>query len=454
MVALSRCIVSAALLLVSGAEAARVGRKKHEQKLDTKIVLFHEGVTTADIHEFCAGRCNLIGNPDLGGVAFAQISSAAGAQAMTIAQAKKVEVYEEDVVDYAIPEVEEMSAAKSASWGLDYVGVPDRAFTGKGQTIYVQDTGVRVSHADFGGRAYAAIDLTSNSLVECGASARCAVDEVGHGTHCAGTAGGTTYGVASDAAVAAIKTLEFSGGQRSWNIAAIDWVVTKGAKPSIMSLSLGGSGQDPAYTRAISAANAVGVTIVVAAGNFGSDACDISPAFDAGVITVGATEGSSRAGYSNFGTCVDIMAPGSAITSAGVMDDKGSKSMTGTSMACPHVSGAAALLLEYDNSLKKDQIFSIMTQRGRKGYVTGLKADDPDLFLWVSAKDAPTAAPTPPPPACGLIATGPDSDGDCKCPTAYDCYEGSRKGCPYSRPGNKSVRYFSDACSECECKRR
>jgi len=235
----------------------------------------------------------------------------------------------------------------------------------------------------------------------------------------------------------------------------MDWVATSGERPAVLSMSLGGSGADPGYTSVINVATGAGVTVVVAAGNSNADACNFSPAFSAKAITVGATTRSNtRASYSNFGTCVDIMAPGSDIVSASSGSDSGSKTLSGTSMACPHVSGGAALLLAANPSLKYNEILDSMLESSRKGLISGLMPDDPDEFLWVS--DSP--APAPPPPAqCSLKSRGPDGDGDCKCDSGYECYEDGGRGCTYSyssRNGRTSVRYHLAGCIACKCQRR
>merc|ERR1719296_576746 len=160
----------------------------------------------------------------------------------------EVELVEPDSMDYMIPEIED-AEPETASWGLTRVGTSSRGRTGSGVNIYVQDTGIRYSHQDFGGRAVPAIDLTMGGLKECGSDTSCALDRQGHGTHCAGTAGGTTFGVASTASLHAVKTLSDRGsGARSWQMAAIDWITVNGARPAVLSMSLGGRGADPAYT--------------------------------------------------------------------------------------------------------------------------------------------------------------------------------------------------------------
>lgn len=344
-------------------------------------------------------------------------------------------------------ELDELSTEDSASWGLDMVGVSERPAFGKGVHIYVQDTGVRVSHRDFGGRASAAIDFTSGDLVLCNGDSGCASDAAGHGTHVAGTTGGDTYGVANQANIYAIKTLADSGtGQRVWNIASIDWVAASGRKPAVINLSLGGKGQDPAYVTAIDAASARGVTVVVAAGNFGSDTCTYSPAFVPSAITVGAVEGEKRAGYSNFGTCNDIMAPGTAITSASQLSNTQSARLTGTSMAAPHVAGGAAVLLSMYPWWDRNAIFAHMESHGRKNYITSRKPGDPDLLLWVGRNKAP-GKPTCP------DGSGPNYWGDCMCPSGQFCYTGgSARDCPTSYgAGGWGGNHFVWDCAQCQC---
>merc|ERR1711937_606060 len=175
----------------------------------------------------------------------------------------------------------------------------------------------------------------------------CARDAQGHGTHCAGTIGGAQYGVAKGATIHAVKVLSDSGsGSFSWFVEALDWVVTKGQRPAVFSASLGGSRNIGFVETAIDRATAAGVVVVVAAGNDNMDACSFSPAHVGSAITVGATRSDdNRAWYSNHGSCLDIFAPGSSITSAGVSSDSASATMSGTSMACPHVAGAVVVVV-------------------------------------------------------------------------------------------------------------
>jgi len=425
------------------------------------IVMFQPGTSEEDIAKACNSKCKLTGHPSKGGVAFASLDSSEESLLKALAgQSAQIELIEADVEDQIIPDVDTMVAPQRVSWALTPIGAQTKRGTGAGVHIYIQDTGIRFTHSEFGGRAVAAIDLTDEDagLVECTAQDKtCALDKQGHGTHCAGSAAGANVGVAHEAKLYAAQTLsDKGGGARSWQYAAIDWVAEKGARPTVLSMSLGGSGADPGYTTTLRAATRAGVVVVVAAGNSNADACNFSPAFSEYAITVGATTSANRrASYSNYGRCVDIMAPGSAIVSADVSGNTEYSSKSGTSMACPHVSGAAALLLDVDSSLTSRQIMAKLERSARTGFIGGLKPNDPDLFLWVGSGDPPAPAPTPAPLLCPSFASRqePDADGDCKCGRGKCSVSGgSRWDCPSSAgPGGWGGRYFLPTCQNCRC---
>ncbi|MEU9353468.1 S8 family serine peptidase [Streptomyces griseoloalbus] len=233
------------------------------------------------------------------------------------------------------------------SWGLDRVDQEDTAgdstYTypdqaGEGVTAYVIDTGVRVTHQDFEGRASHGYDAVDNDDT--------ADDGNGHGTHVAATIAGAAHGVAKKANVVAVRVLDDNGsGTTEQVIAGIDWVTENHQGPSVANMSLGG-GADPALDAAVSKAIASGVTFAVAAGNESADAGQGSPARVPEAITVASsTKDDAQSGFSNFGAVVDVYAPGSDITSAWNDSDEGTKTISGTSMASPHVAGAAAVYL-------------------------------------------------------------------------------------------------------------
>ena len=239
-----------------------------------------------------------------------------------------------------------------ATWGLDRIDQRNLPlnnsytynFTGAGVTAYIIDTGIRVTHNEFGGRASSGYDFVDNDTN--------ADDCHGHGTHVAGTVGGSTYGVAKGVSLKAVRVLNCSGsGTTSGVIAGIDWVTSQHTTgKAVANMSLGG-GISTALDNAVRNSIADGVVYAIAAGNSNRDACKFSPARTTEAITVGATTSTdARASYSNKGSCLDLFAPGSSITSAWITSNTATNTISGTSMATPHVTGVAALYLEGHNA--------------------------------------------------------------------------------------------------------
>ncbi|WP_329123047.1 S8 family peptidase [Streptomyces sp. NBC_01465] len=272
------------------------------------------------------------------------------------------------------------------SWGLDRIDQEDfpldASYTwpesaGEGVTAYVIDTGIRTTHEDFGGRASSGWDFVDNDAV--------AQDGNGHGTHVAATIAGETYGVAKKTNVVAVRVLDAAGsGTTAQVIAGIDWVTQHAQKPAVANLSLGGFANtqlDAAVRNSI----ASGVTYTIAAGNDGMPAILYSPARVKEAITVGATDRTdAQASFSNWGSRVDLYAPGVSITSAWNTSDTAKDTISGTSMASPHAAGAAALYLADHSWATPPEVSKALKKNASWGRITGAGPGSPNRLLQVN----------------------------------------------------------------------
>lgn len=281
------------------------------------------------------------------------------------------------------------------SWGLNRIdqrNLPmDSSYTypttAAGVRAYIIDTGIRFSHNDFGGRAVSGFDAVDGGSAD---------DCNGHGTHVAGTVGGGAYGVAKGVTLVGVRVLNCLGqGTSSWIIAGINWVTGDHdpGERAVANMSLGGPA-DPAMDTAVQNSIADGVVYSVSAGNDnGGNACNKSPARVAAAITVGATTSTdARASYSNIGTCLDIFAPGSAITSTWYTSNVATAVLNGTSMAAPHVTGAAAMVLIAHPAWTPQQVRDeLVVADATNGKVTNAGTGSPNKLLFVDNAPPPEA---------------------------------------------------------------
>ena len=283
------------------------------------------------------------------------------------------------------------------SWGLDRTdqrALPlSNSFTasayGAGVDVYVVDTGVSTTHTDFSGRLRSGFSAINDG--------RGSNDCNGHGTHVAGTAAGTTYGVAKAASIIPVRVLDCAGsGSNTGVIAGLDWIIANHSAgvAAVANMSLGG-GASLALDTAVQNAINDGVVMAVAAGNSNANACNYSPARAANAITVGATDRTDvRASYSNFGSCLDIFAPGTSITSAWINSSTAINTISGTSMASPHVAGVAAALLSANPTLSPADISSMLRSSATPNVVSSVGTGSPNYLLYLD-------------PAGGVIVTPP-----------------------------------------------
>jgi len=266
-------------------------------------------------------------------------------------------------------------------WGLDRIdqrNLPLNAiytfnWTGSGVRAYVIDTGIRTTHTQFGGRASNVFDAFGGSGADCN----------GHGTHVSGTIGGSTYGVAKSAMLRGVRVLDCNGsGSNSGVIAGVDWVTNNHINPAVANMSLGGGASSALDTAVNNLANS-GVPIAVAAGNSNTDACTSSPARAANAITVGSiTQSGARSSFSNFGVCLDIFAPGSSILSSYSTSDTATATLSGTSMASPHVAGVAALYKQFSPGASASTTRNAIVNGSTTGVVTSAGSGSPNRLLY------------------------------------------------------------------------
>jgi aqualysin 1 len=302
--------------------------------------------------------------------------------AVAISRHPAVAYVEEDGV------MEAIATQTSAPWGLDRTDQRDRPLngtysytsTGSGVNAYVIDTGIRRTHTQFGGRAFSGFTAINDG--------RGTTDCNGHGTHVAGTVGGSTYGIAKSVRLYAVRVLSCSGsGSTSGVIAGVDWVRANHIKPAVANMSLGG-GASSSLDTAVRNSIAAGVTYAIAAGNSNANAGNSSPARVGEAITVGSsTSTDARSSFSNFGSVVDIFAPGSSITSAWYNSDTATRTISGTSMATPHVAGVAARYLQNNRTASPTTVRNALVNAATTGRLSGIPSGTANrLLFWSGAQ--------------------------------------------------------------------
>ena len=301
------------------------------------------------------------------------------ADALALSRDPRVAYVEED------SEMQAVVTQTSPPWGLDRINQRNLPLTnaytyvstGSGVNAYIIDTGIRRTHTQFGGRAFSGFTAVNDGLgtTDCN----------GHGTHVAGTVGGSTFGVAKAVRLYAVRVLDCRGsGTNSGVIAGVDWVRANHIKPAVANMSLGG-GASSSLDTAVRNSIAAGVTYAVAAGNSNWYASSFSPARVSEAITVGSsTSTDARSSFSNFGSAVDIFAPGSGIPSAWYTSDTATSTISGTSMATPHVAGAVARYLQNNPSATPAAARNALVNTATTGRLTGIPVGTANRLLFFS----------------------------------------------------------------------
>jgi len=289
-----------------------------------------------------------------------------------------------DVAYVEQDQVVSLSATQTnATWGIDRIDQRNRPLSGtytynttaSNVYVYIIDTGIRTAHTQFGGRALAVYDAFGGNGQDCN----------GHGTHVAGTVGGSTYGVAKGARLRAVRVLNCSGsGTWSGIIAGMDWVRNNRINPAVANMSLGGGFSSSVNTAANNLANS-GVFVAVASGNSNANACNFSPASASAVTSVNAsTSTDAKASFSNYGSCTHLYAPGASITSAWSTSNTATRTISGTSMASPHVAGVAALYKATFGNASASTIRSWLINNSTTGVISGNPSGTANRLLYKS----------------------------------------------------------------------
>lgn len=394
---MKRLPVIAGLLLLSAPLLAGNGdiRRNARALKDRYIVVFKEGAVrdlpaaaSAMAHEH-GGRVGYVYTRALQGFSVEMTEG----RARALANDPRVDYVEEDGV------VTIDATQSNATWGLDRTDQRDMPlngsytynYTGAGVRAYIIDTGVLGTHNEFSGRMAAGYTAISDG--------RGTTDCNGHGTHVAGTVGGSTYGIAKGVTIVPVRVLDCNGsGTNSGVIAGVDWVTADHAAGvrAVANMSLGG-GANASLDTAVRNSITDGVTYAVASGNDNADACNYSPARVGEAITVNSsTNTDARSSFSNFGSCTDIFAPGSSITSAWYTSNTATNTISGTSMATPHVAGVAALYLEQNGYQSPSTVWAAIRDNSTLNKITSAGTNSPNRLLY-----SIFGGTTPPPPSCG-----------------------------------------------------